>query len=159
MALKFLLCAYVVLYQSCLYLKLARGHWYLCTLLLGNLKHMGRKCFFYSLVSSLFRDVSSMNFITLISLIFIMLGNRQDTEQENGSLMCFSITSSLAFVCITFFSYDSVPHRYHFHTPDSTCPPHYTFLIPVIKHLPYMNVMLEFLLLINTIGDHSFLHL
>ena len=30
-----------------------------------------------------------MNFITLISLFFIMLRNSQDTEQENGSLMCF----------------------------------------------------------------------
>lgn len=98
-----------------------------------------------------------MNFITLVSLIFIMLRNSQDTEQENGSLMCFSITSSLPFVHVTFFSYDSAPHLYYFHTPGSTSPPHYTFLIPIIKHLPYMNVMLEFLLLINTIDNHSFL--
>lgn len=95
--------------------------------------------FFYSLVGSLFRDVSSMNFITLISLTFIMLRNSQATEQENGSLMFFSITSLLSFICITFFSYDSVAYHYHFHTPDSISLLHYTFLIPVIKHLPYTS--------------------
>lgn len=100
-----------------------------------------------------------MSFITLISLIFIMLRNSQATEQKNGSLMYFSITSSLPFVRITYFSYDSAPHLYHFHIPDSTSPPHYTFLIPIIKHLSYMNPMLEVLLFINTIGNHSFLHL
>lgn len=68
-----------------------------------------------------------MNFITLVSLIFIMLRNSQAKKQKNDSLMCFSITSSLPFVHITFFSYDSVPHRYHFHTSDSTSSEHYTF--------------------------------
>lgn len=115
----------------------------------GKCKTYGRKAgwFFFCLWSVPFLDVSSMNFMTLISLIFIMLRNSQASEQENGSLMCFSITSSVSFVHITFFSYDSAPHLYYFHSPDSTPPPHYTFWIPIIKYLPYINIMLKFLLL------------